>query len=281
MNAIAPLPNVPTREQIEALEAELLTMPQADIVTKHAFFPGRYERTIVIPPWTVLSGAEHRTPYAVRLEKGTIAVNTDDGIRILTAPCEFPAPAGIKRAGRVFEEEVIWVDVYENPDDCRDLTVLEERLYVIPECGLGETRRQAQIERDRTDYLKFLDQLGITQETMDCIVQNENDLIPMPVGFDVELRPSRLHGQGLFALRDFVPNELICPGRINGHRTPAGRFINHSLEPNATSVKYGDDIVAVALRNIQANEEIVISYRTSMRVNFGIDLPGDVPCLVG
>ena len=66
---------------------------------------------------TVLTGAEHKTPYHVRVEKGTIAVNTDDGIKVFTGPCDFPAKAGMQRAGRVFEDEVVWVDVYDNPDD--------------------------------------------------------------------------------------------------------------------------------------------------------------------
>ena len=66
--------------KIRALETELFKMPQANIVTEHVFTPGVYERRITIPPWTVLTGAEHKTAYQVRLEKGTIAVNTEDGV---------------------------------------------------------------------------------------------------------------------------------------------------------------------------------------------------------
>jgi hypothetical protein len=58
----------------------------------------------------------------------------------LTAPCEFNACASEQRVGRVFEDEVVWVDIYANPDDCKDIAVLEDRLYVVPECGLGENR---------------------------------------------------------------------------------------------------------------------------------------------
>jgi hypothetical protein len=256
---------------VKRLEAALLSMPQAPIVTTHAFAPGCYERTIRIPPWTVLTGAEHRTAYRVRIERGSIAVTTDDGIRLLSAPLEFSAPAGVKRIGRVFEEEVIWVDVYDNPDNCEDIPTLEARLYVIPECGLGENRLIARIEADRQDYGRFVEQLGISQAAIDAMV-NTDDLIPMPAGFDVEVRPSRLHGSGLFALRAFAAGEFICPGRIDGHRTPAGRFINHSAKPNATSVKTGDDIAAVAIGPIQMGEEIIISYRTALNVNVGLVL---------
>jgi len=129
--------------KVVALQNVLLEMPQADIKTIHEFEPGVYKRTIVVPPWTVLTGAAHKTDYRVKLEKGTIAVNIDDDIRVLTGPCEFEAKAGAQRAGRVFEDEVVWTDIYPNPDDCKDLDVLEERLYVVPECGLGDARLRA------------------------------------------------------------------------------------------------------------------------------------------
>lgn len=258
---------------IDRLEAALLERPQANIMTRHAFFPQIYERTIFIPPWTVLTGAAHRTAYHVRLEQGKIAVNTDDGIRLLSAPHVFCAAAGVRRAGRVLEDPVVWVDVYDNPDDCTDLPTLEARLYVIPECGLGETRRLARIERDRADYGVFLQQLGIDQAAMDRMVHHD-DLIPMPPGYSVEVRESAIEGQGLFALTHFATQELICPGRLDGHRTPAGRYINHSAKPNAIGILRGDDIFAVAAMEIQTGDEILIDYRQSMRLQ-------EIPCLVG
>jgi hypothetical protein len=123
------------------LQDRLMEMEQVEIVTLHKFLPGIYERTIIIPPWTVLTGAEHRTAYKVRLERGTIAVSTDADVKILTGPFEFDAPAGFQRAGRVFEEEVVWTDIYANPDNCRNIEELENRLYVVPDIGLGEYRQ--------------------------------------------------------------------------------------------------------------------------------------------
>lgn len=272
-------PAVVMRKKIEALQHELLKMPQAAIVTEHIFKPGVYERKITIPPWTVLTGAEHRTDYKVRLEVGTIAVNTDDGVKVLTGPLEFDAKAGMQRAGRVFEDEVIWVDVYPNPDDCTDLVVLEDRLYVVPECGLADSRTD--IQRAQIDYGVFLHQIGMTQDEMDSIVHIEYDLMDMPEGVFTQLRESPIHGKGLFATKDFEAGEVVCPGRIDGKRTPAGRFINHSLNPNIIPEKVGDDIYAVAMRKIQAGDELLVDYRASMRVNFGLALEGELSCLDG
>lgn len=146
--------NVPSKEQIENLQDELLKMPQADIVTLHNFLPGIYERTIIVPPWCVLTGAAHKTPYKVRLEQGIIAVNADKTVKILTAPYEFEANAGEQRVGRVFDEEVIWTDIYENPDNCTNIEELENRLYVIPECGLGENRKKL-MNNNKNDILNI------------------------------------------------------------------------------------------------------------------------------
>jgi hypothetical protein len=145
------------RQKVVALQDELLQMPQADIVTTHTFLPNVYERKITVPPWTVLTGAAHKTSYRVRLEKGTIAVNRDTEVVVLTAPCEFDAKAGEQRAGRVFEDEVVWVDVYDNVDDCQDIPTLEDRLYVVPECGLGDTRKQLALKNEIEGEVLWLD----------------------------------------------------------------------------------------------------------------------------
>lgn len=149
------LPAVQLREKVERLQEALLQMPQADVKFLHDFEPGKYIRTMIAPPWSVIVGAEHKTPYKVKLEKGTIAVNIDDEIKTLTAPLEFDAPAGIKRVGRVFEEELIWIDIYENPDDCTDIATIEDRLYIIPECGLMSNRMALEVKTEQKDTEKL------------------------------------------------------------------------------------------------------------------------------
>jgi hypothetical protein len=270
---------VVTPDKVVALQDELLKLPQANIITEHIFKPSVYERKITIPPWTVLTGAEHLTDYRVRLEAGTIAVNTEDGVKVLTGPLEFDAKAGMQRAGRVFEDEVVWVDVYPNPDDCTDLPTLEARLYVVPECGLADSRTE--VQKAKIDYGAFLYQMGMSQDEMDKIVRIEYDLMEMPNGVFAELRESPIHGKGLFATKNFEVGEVVCPGRLDGKRTPAGRFINHSPNPNITPKKVGDDIYAIAARKIRAGDELLVDYRASMRVNFGLALEGELSCLDG
>lgn len=115
-------------KQIYALEAEIAQLPQVDCPVFHHFSPGRYVREMRIPPWTVLSGAVHLTDHPAMLVEGQIEVLTDEGLRLLTAPCAIPSRAGIKRIGRTFGEGATWLTWHANPDDCRDMDVLVPRL---------------------------------------------------------------------------------------------------------------------------------------------------------
>ena len=266
------LPAISFRDQIERLQEELLKMPQADVQYLHSFEPGKYIRTMIAPPWTVIVGAEHKTPYKVRLEKGTIAVNIDEKIHTLKAPLEMDVPAGIKRVGQVYDEELIWVDIYDNPDNCTDIATLEERLYVIPECGLMSNRIPKQLQEVKDDYKLFLTQIELSQVEMDKIANITHDLIDMPKEYFTEIRESKIQGKGLFATKSFKMWEIVCPCRLDGKRTPGGRFVNHSHKNNLMPIKIGDNIYAIASQDIYENEELLLNYRNMMSVNFGIRL---------
>lgn len=266
------------KQKVTSLQNELLAMPQADIRTFHSFVPGFYERTIVIPPWTVLTGAEHKTDYLVRVEKGTLAVNIDDEVKVLTAPCEFMAKAGAQRAGRVFDEEVVWVDVYENPDNCRDIEKLEKRYFNTYDTPLIDDLAGRAIAAAQADYKLFILQLGLSQEEVDKIVKNTDDVIDGCDPTKVELRPSKLNDSGVFAVKDFAKGEVVAPARLDGKRTLAGRYVNHSPYANLLPIKDGNDLYFVTTRNIYANEELLVDYRASVRVNFGLTLEGELLC---
>ena len=217
--------HVPLREKVERLQEELLKMPQADVQYLHSFEPGKYIRTMIAPPWTVIVGAEHKTPYKVRLEKGSIAVNID-----------------------------------------------EERLYVIPECGLMSNRVPKQLQEVKDDYALFLKEMKLNQVEMDKILAITHDLMDMPKEFFTELRTSKIEGTGLFATKSFKMWEVVCPCRLDGKRTPGGRFVNHSHKNNLMPIKIGEDIYAIASQDIYANEELLLNYRDMMFVNFGLRL---------
>lgn len=116
------------RQQIYLLEALLLEQPQTDCPVVHHYAPGVYVREMHVPPYTVLTGAVHKTEHLAMLIKGRIEVLTEDGLQMLEAPCTLLSRPGIKRVGRTFEEGAIWSTIHANPDDCRDMDVIVERL---------------------------------------------------------------------------------------------------------------------------------------------------------
>ena len=107
----------------------------------------------------------------------------------------------------------------------------------------------------------------------------------------VEVRPSRIEGLGMFALRSFRPGERIkqinvvrevtseFPLHVElGERTdhcdyPDGkvvllgfpdRHINHSCDPNAYELYDGGSPSLVALRTIEPGDEIVVDYNINI-----------------
>lgn len=130
--------------------------------------------------------------------------------------------------------------------------------------------QSASIAADQADFEQLMIELNISPEFMAAMVQHTGDLVPMPVGFDrLRLQTSSIHGQGMFATTDIATGEVLAPMRISGCRTPAGRYINHSPQPNAAvvAVPGNDYIEGRARRPISCGEEITIDYRQALAVN--------------
>lgn len=248
-------------DSVVALESALLTLPQIDLSTEHRFEDGKYIRRITVPPYTVLTGAEHKTGYTVRLISGRIVVTTDSGVKEFFAPCEFYAPAGIKRAGYTLEDGAVWEDVYDNEDNCTDIAIIEDRLYVVPDVGMQATRTEEQ--KARIDYMAFVRESGLSNQEIQYLVEFDN-VRNEDNDYLVHLGESKIHGKGLFASADFFENDIICPAKIGEYRTNAGRYTNHSGNPNAFFERIGTDLLLVAKRSILSGEEITVDYRQSL-----------------
>lgn len=136
-------PRATLRRRIYDLEAELLELPQTDCPVVHHYAPGIYVREMRVPPFTVLTGAVHKTEHLAMLIQGRIEVLTEDGLQVLEAPCTLLSRPGIKRVGRTFEEGATWSTIHANPDDCRDMDEIVERLCTTPNSELLGNRLAA------------------------------------------------------------------------------------------------------------------------------------------
>jgi len=119
------------------------------------------------------------------------------------------------------------------------------------------------VQADRHDYERFQAEYGFRSEEIRPIFENTSDQVPMPPGFNkLELRPSPIAGQGCFAVEDVAAGEVIAPARVNGCRTPAGRYTNHSCTPTCEyHVLPGGDALMYAIGAIPAGGEFTVNYR--------------------
>lgn len=91
------LPNHVSREQVERLQAEMATMPQAELTTKHHFSPGMYMRKVFRPAGTLIVGKVHKEPHFFLCAKGEIIAWTESGMKRLQAGDVVESKPGTKR----------------------------------------------------------------------------------------------------------------------------------------------------------------------------------------
>ena len=109
------------------------------------------------------------------------------------------------------------------------------------------------------DYSDFLDEMGINEAFVRQCSEIESDRITLNVD-GISVKASDIEGMGLFADKPFKDGDLIMPAVVIGHRTEAGRYLNHSPNPNAVMVANGDGVDLYAIRDI-SDEEITTNYR--------------------
>jgi quercetin dioxygenase-like cupin family protein len=86
-----------TREQIDALQAEMVKMPQLELQTDHFFSPGMYLRRVFRPAGACIVGKIHREPHFFMCAAGEILAWTESGIRHLRAGDVVCSQPGTKR----------------------------------------------------------------------------------------------------------------------------------------------------------------------------------------
>lgn len=124
----------PSREQIERLEGEMLSLEGQGhglaLDTWHHFAEGLVARTILIPAGALLTGAAHRAEH-LNICAGDITVWTEHGMQRLTGYHVLPSLPGAKRVGHA-HADTWWTTVHANPGNERDIQKLEDALIENP-----------------------------------------------------------------------------------------------------------------------------------------------------
>jgi hypothetical protein len=256
----ADVANLSVREQIDIIEKAMLEYPQIEIPVKHSFWAGNYVREIMIPKGALIVSAYHKLPQIDFMLSGDISVVTGGGLMRIKAPYVGASPQGMKRLGFA-HEETWWMDVRATNNT--DIDQLEKILY----CDTFEEFEEFENRFQRFDFETLLVEYGIPfsvaqSQSYDASTYGEVSLEP----YKVEVRESKLSGKGLFAVKPIREKEVIMPARLQEMRTQAGRFTNHSCNPNA-EMEFGEDgnIYLVAKRNI-FKEEILVNYRQCLEL---------------
>lgn len=120
---------VELREKIDRLEAVMFQMKEHHIHIEpvHYFSDGFYAREITIPKGCTLTGKIHKFEHINVISKGAISVMTDEGIKLITAPCTIVSKPGTKRVGFA-HEETVWTTFHRTEET--DVEKIEDALVV-------------------------------------------------------------------------------------------------------------------------------------------------------
>jgi hypothetical protein len=231
-------------------EAALAANDPIEIPIRHHFSPGVYAREMVMPKGSLVVGKIHRFGQLNILSGGEVSLISQDGAVRVKAPYTFVGTPGAQRMIYA-HEEATWTVIHGT-----ELTDVNE----IEEAFIAKSYGDLYLSSSRT-LEDALMAIGASPLELTAISENEADQIPFPGPVAVEVKDSLVHGKGLFTTQNFYPGDVIAPARINGKRTPAGRFSNHSGEPNAEmKMRENGDVDLVALDVMGPGEEILTDY---------------------
>ena len=103
-----------------------------------------------------------------------------------------------------------------------------------------------------------------TRTTIRIISERRIEVTYRPLPDNLELKPSEIHGYGVFAVVPISQGESLGLSHINAPeliRTPLGGYINHSMNPNCMRIQEGNRWYLTAISDIRVGEEITLMYK--------------------
>jgi len=266
-----------TAQGIDHAEETMLAQEQAYCPVVHHFGPGIYIREVSMSAGLFAIGHRQTKEHVNIMLKGRVLMLQEDGsTQELVAPLMFTGKPG-RKMGYILED-VVWQNIYATTE--RDVQALESMFLDKSPTWVdaNEMRMKSEYvlhEADRVDFADVLFRSGFSAETVQAQSENTSDQRPMPEGAQkFKLGQSPIHGTGVFATANVTAHEVIGPARLEGLRTPLGRYTNHSKTPNAYMRLHGSgDVSLVALKDISGcnggrdGDEVTIDYRQALRLS--------------
>lgn len=269
---------------VDMLEETMLSLPQVECPVIHHFGPGIYIREVHLSAGTLAVGHAQKFEHLNIMLSGAVAMIGDDGlVKTLRGPMIFTGKPG-RKFGFILEDTV-WQNVYAT--DETDIDTLEATYLDKSDAWASSNESSVQAEtlrreEDREDFEAMIEQYELSKEMVRAQSENQDDQIEMPCGYGpkITIRSSCIEGKGVFLSAPAEEGEVIGPARINGKRTPLGRYTNHAKSPNAKfEINSAGDIDLVATARISGceaggqGEEVTVDYRQALSLS-GIAIRG-------
>jgi hypothetical protein len=245
------------KPKLEALQDEMLKMPQVSVPLQHYFVEGLYGRCMTVAAGVTIVGKVHTREHLCVVLKGKAKVVSDELTQTVEAPYVYISRAGAKRAIHVLED-LTWLTVHPTPDVCGNEIALYEE--VVSEPDPEPVAELTQLELDKRDYLQMLDELGVTDEEVLYFSEAATPVQKINLEYaGLKIGESERHGLGVFATKDHKKGSLLCTMLVGGERTQAGRYTNHSVNPNCKVTAGG--YILLAEHDIAEGDELTLNYR--------------------
>jgi len=127
---------VPSREQIDRLQNEMVNLPQVELPTEHFFSDGMYCRRVYRNAGTIIVGKVHKKDHFFMCVKGEILAWTEKGMKKMVAGDIIESKSGTKRV-TLATMDSIGVTVHRT--DKTDLDEIEAELIEPDETALFDS----------------------------------------------------------------------------------------------------------------------------------------------
>ncbi len=237
-----------------------LLPPSAEAPVTEIFENGFYIRVMTIPKGTFIIGRKHLKPHKMVLSKGSAIMCLKNGNKVLfTAPFSIDTEPGFQSVALTLEDTVVYT-MYETEE--KSFKVLESEAFEAADVVL----KQGKVVSDQFDYQNLLKEYNLHDSDIRRLINRTDDMKEWYGAWYKQKSP--VEGIGIFADYDFIPGDQIGPARLEGRRTPLGRYVNHSSSPNAEmSTDSHGDIFLKAIKPIARREEIFTDYHKIIEFN--------------